>query len=205
MLGIVASLSTFIFGGVAMAYCANCGKEISVQAVMCPACGHPGPEKLASNAARGELASWGSRLGGTIIDAILLLIPMALIFFATIAPLLRDADIDDEGNITGISSADAGTIALAAVLAFIVFALYKPMFEGHNGQTLGKMMVHIRVVRAEDGSRIGYGKAFFRWFMSTLIGAVGPLNLINYLWPLWDDDNQTLHDKAAKTVVVKVS
>ena len=26
--------------------------------------------------------------------------------------------------------------------------------------------------------------------------------LVDYLWPLWDKKNQTLHDKLAKTVVI---
>lgn len=189
-----------------MAFCVNCGKEVSDQAVMCPACGHPGPKAARARASYGELASWGARVGAGLVDMLILSIPFLLLFFVAVVPnidVLRD--LEDGGTLTsGERSAIAG-ILIAILLFLVVWALYKPLFEGHNGQTLGKMAVKIRVIRAEDGERIGYGKAFFRWFMSTLIGSVSPLNLVNYLWPLWDDDNQTLHDKAARTIVVKAS
>jgi len=35
-----------------------------------------------------------------------------------------------------------------------------------------------------------------------LSGALGLLLLLDYLWPLWDDKNQALHDKLARTNVV---
>ena len=35
-----------------------------------------------------------------------------------------------------------------------------------------------------------------------LSAALGLLLLLDYLWPLWDDKNQALHDKLARTNVV---
>ena len=41
--------------------------------------------------------------------------------------------------------------------------------------------------------------------MITFLFGIFTLPLIlDYLWPLWDDRNQTLHDKAVSTVVVRV-
>ena len=36
------------------------------------------------------------------------------------------------------------------------------------------------------------------------VGSIGGLySLLNYLWPLWDGKKQALHDKVAKTNVVR--
>jgi uncharacterized RDD family membrane protein YckC len=83
--------------------------------------------------------------------------------------------------------------------------LYKPLMEGANGQTLGKKWTGIRVVMADGSGRIGYGKAWFRWFIAAIINFVPFGFLVDHLWPLWDDNKQTLHDKAAKTIVVRTT
>ena len=36
-------------------------------------------------------------------------------------------------------------------------------------------------------------------------GLVGALVLLDVLWPLWDEQKQTLHDKAAGTFVIKTA
>jgi uncharacterized RDD family membrane protein YckC len=192
-----------------MAYCVNCGKELSTQATMCPHCGHPGPaaKGTAALAAGGQLAGWGARVGAALLDGLILLIPFALLA----AIIFSTADVDwralgDRVETDTLTSNDVEALAvigLTMLSFFIVTMLYKPLMEGRNGQTLGKMWVKIRVVRADDGTRIGYGKAFLRWFISTIFSAISLLNLLNYLWPLWDDSKQTLHDKVASTIVVR--
>ena len=40
--------------------------------------------------------------------------------------------------------------------------------------------------------------------MVPFLGFLGGIfSLLNVLWPLWDDKNQALHDKVAKTNVVR--
>ena len=40
---------------------------------------------------------------------------------------------------------------------------------------------------------------------NTFVGSIGGIySLLNYLWPIWDDKNQALHDKLAKTNVVRI-
>ena len=73
---------------------------------------------------------------------------------------------------------------------------------GESGQTFGKRAVGIRV-RAEGGGRVGYGKALVRNLVARVIGLFPFVGLIDVLWPLWDDKNQCLHDKAASTIVVR--
>ena len=80
----------------------------------------------------------------------------------------------------------------------------------HNGQTLGKQIVGIRVVR-DSGEQVDCRLAFIREFVvkGLLFGFVGGFffsipTLLDYLWPLWDDENRCLHDMVVSTHVVRV-
>ena len=96
------------------------------------------------------------------------------------------------------------TIGIGFVVNFFLMAR-----EGEkNGMTLGKQVCNIRVVK-EDGTPVDIGFALLRDLLikTILIGWIGGFFLIpvvaNYLWPLWDERNQALHDKMAKSYVVK--
>ena len=101
------------------------------------------------------------------------------------------------------SGTKPGMAHLNAAMGFstILFLLYFTLFTGEAGQTLGKMLLGIRVQRT-DGSPVGYGRAFLR----TLGYAVSAffMTFLGFLWALWDKNNQTWHDKIAGTIVVKV-
>jgi len=77
-----------------------------------------------------------------------------------------------------------------------------------NGQTLGKQLCNIRVIK-EDGTPVTFGFGFLRQFVvkGLLFGFIGAWFffpwLLNYLWPLWDDKNQALHDKMVSSYVVQ--
>ena len=76
-----------------------------------------------------------------------------------------------------------------------------------NGQSLGKQIVGIRVVKA-DGSPVTVGFAFLRDFVVRylLFGVLGSFlvvpGLLDLLWPLWDKPGQqTLTDKIVSSYV----
>jgi predicted Zn finger-like uncharacterized protein len=78
-------------------------------------------------------------------------------------------------------------------------ALYFILMWGYRGATLGKMAMRIKIV-STDSSDISYGAAFLR-YIGTIISGI-PFSL-GYLWMLWDDKNQTWHDKIASTCVIR--
>jgi uncharacterized RDD family membrane protein YckC len=84
-------------------------------------------------------------------------------------------------------------------LTFLIGIGYYTYFHGSTGQTPGDAALSIRVVSKDDGNPIGYGRAFVRWLVSIISGAV---ILLGYLWMLWDSEKQTWHDKLAGSVVV---
>ena len=68
-----------------------------------------------------------------------------------------------------------------------------------NGQTLGKMIMGIKIIRT-NGRRVNLGTAILRYvgyFISAIIFFLG------YLWVIWDKNKQGWHDKIAGTYVVK--
>lgn len=151
------------------------------------------PEYTASSSAgvNGELAGWGSRAGALIVDAVILIV-LALVLGAII------------GGAAGTS--DSG-VAGAIIFYYVAVFLYPPltMMRGgeHNGQTFGKQAVGIRVVR-ETGQPIGFGWALLRELVCKGVLSLFTIPIIlSYLWPLWDDRNQALHDKMASTLVVR--
>jgi uncharacterized RDD family membrane protein YckC len=87
-------------------------------------------------------------------------------------------------------------------VGFVISAVYFTAFIGaERGQTLGQMVLGIRVVGLDNGASIGYGRALIRWLVS-IVSAIALL--LGYLWMLWDSEKQCWHDKAANDVVVPV-
>ena len=80
----------------------------------------------------------------------------------------------------------------------------------HNGQTWGKQILSITVIR-DNGRQVDLGFAFLREVVvkNLLFGFVGSFfagipTLVDYLWPLWDDENRCLHDMVVSTHVIRV-
>ena len=142
------------------------------------------------------LASWGRRLAAYLIDNLVLLLANVPAVAIIVAGLAQTPD-------------NNGLFVLGAALfvlsAFVVPAVYFTMLHGRSGQTLGKRWLRLRVVDAQTGVGIGYGRAFGRWLLVAVVNFLcGLLGLLDGLWPLWDQQNQTWHDKAVSTVVVKL-
>jgi uncharacterized RDD family membrane protein YckC len=147
------------------------------------------------------LASWGSRLGATLIDWLVLLVPVVIL---TIIVVAVAAGSDTGAVVTGI----------LGVLAYLVVAFaYAPVLmarEGvNNGQTWGKQMLGIRVVR-DNGETMSFGWAALREIAVKglavgIAASIIPLIpwFLNYFWPLWDDQNRALHDMVVSTHVVR--
>ena len=78
---------------------------------------------------------------------------------------------------------------------------YAVFFTGYCGQTPGKMVLRIKVIRT-DGSPINYGRAALREVLGKFISGI--LLGIGYLMVAFDNRKQGLHDKIADTYVIKL-
>jgi uncharacterized RDD family membrane protein YckC len=83
--------------------------------------------------------------------------------------------------------------------SFILMSMtYFTYFHGAAGQTPGKMIMGLRVVR-EDGRPLGHRRAMLRWIGYLFSSAF--LNL-GFLWIIVDRKKQGWHDKMAGSLVV---
>lgn len=149
------------------------------------------------------LAEWWKRLVAAIIDNAIIGIPLWILYFVIIVAAATTATPAGELRSPG---AFGGALVLWFLLAFTVPLGYYTLFHGSSGQTLGKKAMKIQVVDESGSGVIGYGRAFLRWLIGTLLGALtcGIGGLLNGLWPLWDERRQAIHDKPAKSLVIDI-
>ncbi|MFI5845639.1 RDD family protein [Catenuloplanes sp. NPDC051500] len=140
-------------------------------------------------------ASWFHRVGAALVDGLIVL-P-----FSILASVLGGSFSTTVDPNTGIA-----TPGTPNALYFIFIALggllsiYNSIWlQGRTGQSWGKKALGIKLISENDGQPIGPLLVFVRGIchiLDTLPCYVG------YLWPIWDDKNQTFADKIMKTVVV---
>jgi uncharacterized RDD family membrane protein YckC len=146
----------------------------------------------------GELSGWWRRVGAAIIDTLVVGIVGAII-----GAVLGAAGVGEDAT-TAVS------LALGIVLGVVYYGSLMSREGANNGQTLGKQVTGIRVVRKE-GQAITFGFALLREVVvkTILFGYVAIVTLylatiLNYLWPLWDAQNRALHDHIVGTLVKRV-
>ncbi|MCU4184709.1 RDD family protein [Acidiferrimicrobium sp. IK] len=125
-----------------------------------------------------QLAGWWYRVGATVIDGIIL------------------------GVVGGILGAAFGSVGARYALSFVLGLLYVSLLLAYRTQTVGMMALGTRCVDARTGMPISMGRAFGRTLVSDLLGITIIGGILDVLWPLWDPQNQTLHDKAVGSLVV---
>ena len=89
----------------------------------------------------------------------------------------------------------------ANILYGVGVALYFVLMEGSLGQTFGKMVTGIRVVREDGFTPPGLGAAFMRTVLRIVDGMLG--YLVALIAVLLSDKRQRLGDIAAHTLVVR--
>jgi len=105
------------------------------------------------------------------------------------------------GSIIGVGMMEHGVMPWwIGLLYFIIYIGYYSYLEGSKGQTIGKMIMKIKVVR-EDGKPIDMNQALTRNILRIIDGLFAYLIGAILIWR--SDKKQRLGDSIAKTVVVK--
>jgi uncharacterized RDD family membrane protein YckC len=151
------------------------------------------------------LAGWWSRVGAQIVDGLIVGIGAVVLAIAITAPFSIGFFASTDAGVASVLI--GGLIALGS--ASVVALLYAPALMARtNGKTLGRMATGIRVVRA-DGQPMTFSFAMVREVAvkTLLFGILGSItggiaNLLDVLWPLWDDQNRALHDMVVNTRTV---
>ena len=148
----------------------------------------------------GELASWGTRFLGRLVDGGIVFVGVLVvsIVFGLLTALIA----------SGGSSGAVATAAGIWVVGYLImlgggaaFTIWNSAYRrGTTGQTIGQKMVKIKTVSEQTGQPVGFGNAFLR----ELCHALDSLACyVGFLAPLWDEKRQTWADKIMQTVVVR--
>jgi uncharacterized RDD family membrane protein YckC len=157
----------------------------------------------------GAYSPWWRRVLAELIDFAVVAVIASLLLLAIGEHSLW---YPHSGHLTGKDIiARYVAVDLAALLYYPILMRYT------DGQTIGKQLLRIRVVRA-DGYRMSLTRAAWRdfvikfvvldlvWLLPFLGSALGEsVFVVNGLWPLLDRENRALHDMIAQTCVVRVA
>lgn len=154
-------------------------------------------------------AGWWSRVGAALFDLMVISVPafvLAAVLFGGVGAAFT-AD-DDFGIVTLILGAIFYVSLLVAALILYAPLLMRRSGE-RNGQTWGKQLLGIRVVRTNgvpmdfthSAIREALVKGLGLGFASSIIPVIP--YVLDALWPLWDDEHRAIHDMVAGTRVVE--
>ena len=143
-------------------------------------------------------AERGTRLVAAILDQIIIMatvMPFLTAFFVGVATgQIQSGD-------TGLTSAMA-TGAMVSLVAGALWCYLTIRFVLANGQSIGKKVLQIKVVRS-DGSPASLGRIFWlRNVVNFLLSIVPGYSIVDPLF-IFGEQRQCLHDKLADTIVVK--
>lgn len=150
---------------------------------------------------QGQYAGFVTRLLAFVIDVLLIHL-IVLVVTGVIALLI--GFFENLMLFTGFMDAGLGALYadLVEVTAFITFAvmiwLYPALFWMIGGQTIGKRIMGLRVVRT-DGSRMTFWRGLVRVFGYVLSAL--PL-FLGFIWILFSNRRRGWHDILAGTCVI---
>jgi uncharacterized RDD family membrane protein YckC len=187
--------------------CSECGKLVNATdtvqigaAIVCAACKPTYVQKLREGAvlftpAVGPVryAGFWIRLAAYVIDQVIqsvVSLPLSIWLSVRMQTAMQFGKID--------WSALVRDYAVITAWSFLLATLYGWLFVGRYGATPGKMLVRIKVVRA-DGTRIGYALSLGRQF-AELVSTIPCM--LGYLFVAFDEQKRGLHDFICNTRVI---
>lgn len=178
---------------------------------------YPPPPALSPGGA--PLADFGSRLLAALIDgailtgvAMIIVLPVFfIVFFTRMTDVINSTDPATgqpdpatvfSGFFLPLILLELGLIAFTLVIYYFYYV--EMLFR--SGQTVGKKALKIRIVPLDPSATLTRGMAAKRYLVEFGVSVLVPFfQYLDGLWQLWDKPyQQTLHDKFAQTVVIKV-
>jgi uncharacterized RDD family membrane protein YckC len=143
-----------------------------------------------------ELAERGSRFLANLVDQFLLVVPfLGALFIGGMASAASEMEDSD---------AAVGVMLLVGMLLTVGVMGLQLYMVSQSGQSIGKRMVGIKVVRT-DGSPVSLGRLIFlRNVIPNTLGAMCNFFSLADAVFIFNEDRCCLHDKMADTIVVKV-
>lgn len=169
------------------------------------------------------LSGWWWRVLAVIIDVVILSAVMVAIAYPWVSDVASSyGDWLDEAMSSSSGSVDtrqlqediARPVLIITAINIALGFVYNVGFLMWKQATPGKLVLGLRVRLRETPGPMPLGTVLMRWVGQYAVGILGLLplagsigglySIVNYLWPLWDSKKQALHDKVAKTNVVRI-
>ena len=161
----------------------------------------------------GDYASWIQRVGGYLVDSIVVFVAATIIAAATghhtIFNTFKIETVNGKSKLLPYGN----KLEFYLIVQGVLLLVYSIGFLASAWQaTLGMRLVGIHVARASDLGTVDLRRAAVRTIVVVGVTAILQLvirvvaviaSLVDLLWPLWDARNQTVHDKIAGTVVLR--
>ncbi len=155
----------------------------------------PVPAYAAQAAETDLLATIGQRIGARLLDGLIIGLPFTVLIFLV-------SDVSEDRN-------TIDTPLWAPILATVVAALYEVILVRKWGQTLGKRILNIKVVRVTDGNLPDWTASLVRYLLP-VVPLLIPVPVVNialsltvYLVAVTNPLRRGWHDRAAGTLVIK--
>ena len=168
----------------------------------------PGGDPSRTGTATAPYATWGIRLGGYLIDTVIFVVVLVVLLV-----VFRHSNTLEVHLMARRGATRRRHIsALPFVITAVLYVVYGTVLCGSaRGQTVGMQAVGVRAVREGSFEVLGYGRALSRAVVEGVLRLIelffvllGVIWLLDMLFPLWDAKRQTLHDKVAGSVVVRL-
>lgn len=173
----------------------------------------PPPPPPPTDTAAPRYASFGQRVGGLLIDNLVLL-PVLIV--TIVARRYHVVTLHLPNGRTRHHLVSHRLPVLTSLLLAVPLAAYPIAFIAVRGRTLGQQAMRLRVVPEAGGGPVGWARALRRWAvigvpsLIVTIVHVRPLGtliglwvMVVFLWMQIDDSKRGLHDKAAGVVVLR--
>jgi uncharacterized RDD family membrane protein YckC len=146
----------------------------------------------------GRPGSMGARFLAALIDAVIIGIPFGILLGIAYAVVVKNGScVETDNGLSCTSSSGAGFLVVLYILLIAAAILYPVIMIGRFGATVGKRVMGLKVVDANTGGLIGYGRAFIREFLKSLC-------ILVVLSPFFDNTGryQGWQDKVANDYVI---
>jgi uncharacterized RDD family membrane protein YckC len=166
----------------------------------------PPPPGIVDGVSNLQLSGFWRRLAALLLDNILygllasVFIIAGLVLIAARQCYVLDGEFACYDELVEPWSALVGMLIIGLGVLFVLWLYVRAI--GRTGQSWGARIVGVKVVRADDGTPIGFGKALGRTLFGNIISA--NVFYLGYLWMLWDDRKQTWQDKVVSSIVIDV-
>jgi uncharacterized RDD family membrane protein YckC len=158
-----------------------------------------------------EFAPWGSRALSTIIDSLIVGVVTVPFVFLALRPhfVTNGSSFNQATSLVYTRHPVFFVYVVAAQACWAIYVMFA--VSGPRGATVGMRVAKIRIVDTNYRG-ISKGRAITRYLvrnlpsvgLDLLVKSIGGLyGLLDILWPLWNKNNQTIHDLIVKTYVIK--